>query len=461
MCGIAGFVGTPEKWGTSPRLVLEQMVAAIRHRGPDGWGLHVDGRAGLAHARLSVIDLAGGGQPMADECGSVWITYNGEVFNYLELKKELARDGYHFRTSSDTEVVLQAYRRNGPDCVAELNGDFAFAIWDPGQDRLVLARDRMGVRPVYYAITDGVLVFGSEVKALLRVPGIRAEIDPAALSQCFTFWFPLAPRTVFKGIQELPPGHVLVAGGGHISVKAYWRPCYPSRDDPRPEPRSEEDLAEELRGLLTDATRLRLRADVPVGAYLSGGLDSSSVTALMKRLAPDRLKTFSVRFEEAEFDEGPHQHQVAESLGCEHESVLVRAREIGCLFPEVVRHVERPIIRTAPAPLLRLAGLVRRNGFKVVLTGEGADEIFGGYDLFKEAMIRRFWARQPHSVRRPLLLRRLYPYLTSLRQQPRAYLEAFSRWAWTGPTTPSCRTCRAGRLRAAFSASCLMTSWNP
>jgi asparagine synthase (glutamine-hydrolysing) len=412
------------------------MIGAIRHRGPDAWGIHLDGRAGLAHARLSIIDLAGGCQPMADEGETLWITYNGEVFNYLELREELTRSGCRFRTTSDTEVILQAYRHKGLDCLTDLNGDFAFAVWDRGHDRLVLARDRMGVRPLYWTIADGVLIFASEVKALLQAPGVRAELDPAALSQCFTFWFPLAPRTIFKGIYELPPGHILVAEKGQISVRAYWRPSYPAAGDPAPTRRSEEDLAEELRELLIDATRLRLRADVPVGAYLSGGLDSSAVAALAKLLAPGRLRTFSVRFEDAAFDEGPYQDQVAQALGCEHESVLVTAPEIGSLFPDVIRHAERPILRTAPAPLLRLASLVRRHAFKVVLTGEGADEVLGGYDIFKEAKLRRFWARQPQSTWRPLLLKRLYPYLAGLRAQPRAYLEAFFKVGLDRPQDP-------------------------
>ncbi|MGE5754423.1 MAG: asparagine synthase (glutamine-hydrolyzing) [Planctomycetaceae bacterium] len=424
MCGIAGFYGAP-KWGSSPRLVLERMVAAIRHRGPDDCGLHLDGQVGLGHTRLSIIDLVSGRQPMADDGETVWVTFNGEIFNYIELRKDLISSGHRLRTTSDTEVILHAYRRKGPGCVEDFNGDFAFALWDKGRERLVLARDRMGVRPVYYTIKDGVLVFGSEVKALLQVPGIRAEIDPVALSQCFTFWFPLAPRTAFRGIQELPPGHILVAERGHVSVRAYWQPCYPAAGDRGPESRSEEDLAEELLALLIDATRIRMRADVPVGAYLSGGLDSSAVTALIKLLAPGRLRTFSVGFEAAEFDEGRYQREVARALGSDHETIISTTGDIGRIFPDVIRHAERPIIRTAPAPLYQLARLVRKNSFKVVLTGEGADEVLGGYDLFKEAKIRRFWSRQPRSAWRPLLLRRLYPYLAGLQGQSQVYLGAF------------------------------------
>ncbi|MBV8077466.1 MAG: asparagine synthase (glutamine-hydrolyzing) [Planctomycetaceae bacterium] len=435
MCGIAGFFGSPQ-WELSPRLLLRRMIAAIQHRGPDEWGMHVDGRIGLGHARLSIIDLSSGQQPMADETETVWVTFNGEIFNYVELRDDLISSGYRFRTTSDTEVILHAYQRKGPDCIEDFNGDFAFALWDKGHDRLVLARDRMGVRPVFYTVKDGVLIFGSEVKALLQVPGLRAEIDPVALSQCFTFWYPLAPRTVFKGIQELPPGHVLTAERGTVSVRAYWQPRYPAANDPGPAPRPEEDLAEELHALLIDATRIRLRADVPVGAYLSGGLDSSAVTALIKRLAPGRLRTFSVGFEAAEFDESRYQLEVARALRCDHEFINIKNSDISKSFNDVIRHAERPIIRTAPAPLYQLARLVRRNSFKVVLTGEGADEIFGGYDLFKEAKVRRFWARQPHSTRRPLLLRRLYPYLAGLQGQSQAYLGAFFKVGLDRPEDP-------------------------
>ena len=435
MCGIAGFYGSP-KWELHPRRVLERMLAAIQHRGPDDWGVHLDGPVGLGHVRLSIIDLAGGRQPMADESDTVWVTFNGEIFDYVELRAELISAGHRFLTSSDTEVILQAYRRKGPRCVEDFNGDFAFALWDRQRDQLMLAHDRMGVRPVYYTVQDGVLVFGSEVKALLQVPGLRAELDPIALSQCFTLWHPLAPRTAFQGIQELPPGHLLVAHGGAVTVHSYWQPSYPTTTDAAPAPRPEAELAEELRALLLDATRIRLRADVPVGAYLSGGLDSSAIAALIQLVAPGRLRTFSVGFESPEFDESRYQLEMARALQCDHESVTVTNQDIAASFPDVIRHTERPILRTAPTPLFRLARLVRQNSFKVVLTGEGADEVFGGYDLFKEAKVRQFWARQPRSSWRPLLLRRLYPYLAGLQGQSTSYLGAFFKVGLDQPDDP-------------------------
>ncbi len=266
------------------------------------------------------------------------------------------------------------------------------------------ARDRMGVRPLHYAIGDGVLLFASEAKALFQVPGTRPVIDPLALSQCFTFWFPLAPRTAFQGVHELPPGHLMVVERDNLSTRCYWRPRYPSRHDREPVPRTEEDLAEELRALLLDAIRLRLRADVPVGAFLSGGLDSSAVTALAQKAAPGRLRTFSVGFEAAEFDESRYQREMARALRLRSHVGHGAGKRHRRDFPgRGSPHGAADPPDGAP-PLYHLSSLVKASGIKTVLTGEGADEILGGYDLFKEAKVRQFWARQPHSSWRPLLL---------------------------------------------------------
>ncbi|HZN65641.1 MAG TPA: asparagine synthase (glutamine-hydrolyzing) [Tepidisphaeraceae bacterium] len=447
MCGIAGFFGS--SFGDADgRAVLRRMVAAIRHRGPDEQGMYAEDGVGLGHARLSIIDLSTGQQPMRNEDGAVWVSFNGEIFNYVELAADLKARGHVFRTHSDTETIVHAYEERGPACVEDFNGDFAFALFDRRNDRLMLARDRMGVRPVYYTVQDGALLFASEVKALLAYPGVKAELDPVALDQTFTFWFPLAPRTAFKGISELPPGHVLVAERGgagrvgaggelRIAVRPYWQLKYPARGEGTGlEGRSEESVADELRDLLIDSTRLRLRSDVPVGAYLSGGLDSSITTALIKLFTNSKLRTFSVEFEAEEFDESQFQRQMVQALGTEHESVVCTRSEIGAMFPDVVRHTERPVVRTAPAPMFALARLARDSGFKVVMTGEGADEVLAGYDIFKEAKVRRFWAHQPNSAWRPLLLRRLYPYLSGIQSQPQAYLQAFFRIGLDRPNDP-------------------------
>jgi len=427
MCGIAGFINRTES-REEQQQILSSMVAAVSHRGPDGRGFHVAPDVALGHARLSVIDLSYGSQPMCNEDASIWITLNGEVFNYLELRKRLEAAGHVFRTRSDTETVLHAYEEDGVQCVDALNGDFAFALWDSRRRQLMLARDRLGVRPLYYTMRGDSLAFASEVKALLQLPDVNAELDPLALDQAFTFWFPLAPRTPFRGINELPPGHVLVAVDGAITTKQYWRLQFlPQSHDARPSRRCEEACTAELRDLLLDATRIRLRADVEVGAYLSGGLDSTVTTALIRLTGTNRLRTFSVAFESDEYDETRFQREAADALQTDHYAILCTARSIGEAFPKVMYHAERPILRTAPAPLLALSALVRNAGVKVVMTGEGADELFAGYDIFKEDAVRRLWAHHPSSRRLPLLLRRLYPYMPAIQSQPQLYLEAFFR----------------------------------
>jgi asparagine synthase (glutamine-hydrolysing) len=433
MCGIAGYFALAPR-PLPGREVLERMVDAVRHRGPDDAGVYLDGRCGLGHRRLSIIDLSGGRQPLATADRALWVTFNGEIFNYVELRKALIERGCRFDTKSDTETILHAYAEHGPDCARLFNGDFAYALLDRRRGRLILARDRMGVRPLYYAVRDGVLVFASEVKSLLRYPGIRAELDPLALDQCFTFWAPLAPRTAFKDILELPPGHQLVAENGRITVAPYWKLSFPPRNERVTA--NEAELADEVEALLDDATRIRLRADVPVGAYLSGGFDSSATTTLARRHNGGRLRTFSLEFESPELNEAPWQRTMVAALGTEHSALHCRRADIAAHFPDVIRHTERPIVRSAPAALYLLARQVRDHGFKVVLTGEGADEVFGGYDIFKEDKVRRFWARRPDSKWRPLLLRRLYPYLGGLQSQPSRYLEAFFRTGLERPDDP-------------------------
>lgn len=420
MCGFGGYLGSIR----DAEALLARMIAAIAHRGPDEQGKFVTPDAGLGHARLSVIGIGDGQQPMSDVSGNLTIAFNGEIFNYLELREGLIAKGRRFRTSSDTEVILHLYDEMGEDCLPLLNGDFAFAIWDNRRRRMVLARDRMGVRPLFYTNKDGVLYFASEIKALMKVPGVSAEIDPIALDQIFTLWAPIAPRTAFRNIHELEPASVMIATQGQVTVKRYWHLDYPHRDAPSTVT-NEDDAAEELQALLTDAVRLRMRADVPVGSYLSGGLDSSLVSALAAGMTPRKLQTFSVTFDSAEHDESAFQTEMASALGTHHRTIACRAGDIAGVFPEVIRFAERPIIRTAPAPLYQLSGLVRQAGLKVVLTGEGADEVFAGYDVFKEARVRRFCGRQPASRMRPQLFRRLYPYLPGLQQQSVEYLAAF------------------------------------
>lgn len=422
MCGIVGICalngGPPAEAST-----LRRMLGMIRHRGPDQFGIYVDDHAALGNARLSIIDLSTGQQPISNEDGTLWIVFNGEIFNHPELRQELERKGHRFATTCDTETVLHAYEEYGPGCLAKFNGQFAIAIWDTRNRALFLARDRLGVRPLFYTFADGRLVFGSEIKAILAAPGVAAAVDPLALDQIFTFWSPLSPRSFFQGIEEVPPGHYLRLREGRVALEPYWQLTFP---EGRPEPvHSRDEYAAELRELLVDATRMRLRADVPVGAYLSGGLDSSTITAIIRHHTASPLETFSISFSDADYDESGFQTRMARHLGTDHHVVHASDADIGRVFPEVVWHAETPLLRTSPAPMFLLSGLVREKGFKVVLTGEGADEFLAGYDLFKEAKIRRFWAAQPDSKLRPALFSRIYPWISGLTQGGSAYATAF------------------------------------
>lgn len=424
MCGIAGalnlFPGPPPT-----RQLLTPMAHALRHRGPDGFGYYEDDDVGLAHARLSIIDIAGGAQPIHNEDRSVRVVFNGEIFNYLELRRELEDRGHAFYTQSDTEVIVHAYEEYGEDFVGVLNGQFAIALWDARCKRLVLARDRVGIRPLYYTRVRDRLYFASEVKALFAVPDVPRRFDLQALGQIFTYWSVLPPATPFACIEALGPGHIAVIERGHVRVKCYWdwefppHPVRPARD--------EAEYAEELRALLIDAVRLQLRADVPVGAYLSGGLDSSAITAVIKHYSDAPLRSFSVSFADDEYDESGYQQELVDHLGTTHSTVRCTRADIAAAFPQAVWHAETPIVRTAPAPLMLLSRAVHAAGFKVVLTGEGADEVFGGYDLFKEAKIRRFWAVAPSSRMRPAILAKLYPYLRHSPAATPAFREQFFR----------------------------------
>ena len=429
MCGIAGIVNLENREPVRES-EIRQMLAMIRHRGPDEFGLYLDGRVGLGSARLSIIDLGGGQQPISNEDGTLWIVFNGEIFNYLELRPELEARGHRFATSSDTEVLLHLFEEYGPKCLDRLNGQFAFAIWNARDNSLFLARDRLGVRPLFYTQTGDKFIFGSEIKAILANRQVRAGIDPIVLDQVFTFWGPLTPRTIFRGIYEIPPGHYLLAENGRTTIRTYWQINFPHRSDQESSVPSEpgyERYLEELSDLLIAATRIRLRADVPVGAYFSGGLDSSIIAAFIRNFTSSRLDTFSIAFGDSSYDESAFQRQMADFLGTEHHIVQANSADIGGVFPDVVWHAEVPLMRTAPAPMFMLSKLVRDAGFKVVLTGEGADEFLAGYDIFKEDKIRRFWAAQPDSKFRPALLQRLYPDIAQLSNNNQFMLAAFFR----------------------------------
>ncbi len=407
MCGIAGFTVSPGRGGSGHRELdvgrVRRMTAALRHRGPDAQrAVLLDGVA-LGHARLAIVDLEGGAQPMSDPETGVTLVYNGEVFNHPELRASLR--GYRFRTRSDTEVILAAYLAHGIDCVRELNGQFAFALWDPRTRELWLARDRFGIAPLCYVISRDGLAFASEAKALFAGGFARPALDAAALKQTVQLWAPVAPRTLFEGVGALPPRSVARWAGGSLEVRRYWDLAV---EPDRREPIDAASAVDEAAALLEDAVRIRLRADVPVAAYLSGGLDSSLVCAMAQRALGGALSTYSVRFSDAAWDESAFQDGVAGALRTRHVPAELAASEIGELLPAAVRHAEQVLVRSAPAPLLRLSEAVRRDGTRVVLTGEGADEIFLGYDLYKETKVRSFWARAPEAAWRAAPLAALH-----------------------------------------------------
>ena len=433
MCGIAGLL----EFDVNPPVdadVLERMAGALDSRGPDGRGFLREPGIGLAHTRLSIIDLEGGAQPIANEDGSVWTVFNGEIFNYPELREALEGRGHRFRTRTDTEVLVHLYEDYGLDFVHHLNGQFALAIWDGRNRRLVLARDRPGILPLFFHEGPDRLAFASEVKGLLPALPSRPSLNPSALDQIFTFWAPTSPETVFEGVFEVGPGELLVVEDGRLRRRRYWEWDFPAPGDHRTD--RDERLADELHELLFDSVRIRLRADVPVGAYLSGGLDSSAIAALVQADGATRQKTFSISFEDPALDEHEHQERVRRHLGSEHSSVSCSGRDIARALPHAVWRTETPILRMAPVPMKILSGLVRGEGYKVVLTGEGADEVLGGYDLFKESKIRQFWARHPESTMRASLLRRLYPYLELNQRQSSAYLRRFFGQALETPDLP-------------------------
>ncbi len=405
MCGIIGIYHR-NRLGDIREQALRRMLSSMAHRGPDGQGIFRDDSVILGHRRLSIIDLSTGAQPMTNEDSTIHICANGEIFNYKEIAADLEKRGHRFRTTCDIEVILHLYEHYGLDLFEHLEGQFAFALWDAPARRLVLARDRFGICPLYYGRHADMLVFASEVKAMLPMLG-RLRLSPEGMAQVFTFWAAVAPRTVFDGIEQLRPGQCMVLQDGSHKSFQYWDVTFPQAGG--------HDITDEgqaismLHEIMDESASMRLRSDVPVGAYLSGGLDSSVISALVKKHVPG-METFSVSFADPAFDESTFQESMGRSLGTHHHVRRIGHEDIGGVFEQVVWHAETPVLRSAPAPMFLLSQLAREGGIKVVLTGEGSDELFGGYDIFKEALIRRFWARQPDSKTRPLLLFALYPH---------------------------------------------------
>jgi asparagine synthase (glutamine-hydrolysing) len=429
MCGINGIFYRLSQQKVDQN-VLNKMASVLDHRGPDESGFYANHSIGLGQTRLSIIDLAGGKQPIFNEDGSICVVFNGEIFNYIELREILQKKGHIFATKSDTEVIVHAFEEYGNDFLHHLNGQFAIALWDRNKKELLLARDRVGIRPLFYSdqITDTFL-FASEIKSILQYPGINAEIDPQGLNQVFTFWVNVPPRTVFNGIKELPPGCYMNVTKDDVKIYTYWDMDFPNEFDY--EYRDIQYYQKKLEELIYDSVTIRLRADVPVASYLSGGLDSSIITSLVKRYHNNDLITFSVAFSDPNYDERPFQLKMVDYLKTDHRVIEAGHESIGNVFSDVVRYAEKPMIRTAPAPLYILSKLVRDNNIKVVLTGEGADEVFGGYNIFKEDKVRRFWAKYPDSKIRPMALSKIYPYINDTAKSGQNFWQMFFKKSLT------------------------------
>lgn len=409
MCGISGILNLKNPAPINPSH-LKQMTYALRHRGPDETGAYLDDWVGLAQSRLSIIDLSGGSQPIHNEDKTLWIVFNGEIFNYPEIRESLLNRGHKLYTTSDTEVILHLYEDKKEKCVDDLNGQFAFVIWNSITKEFFAARDRVGILPFFYKLEKDKLIFASEAKAILEISEIDPEFDPIGLDQIFTFWTNLPGRTAFKEIKDLPPGHYLkFSPNRSVEIRPYWSLSY--NQDLVNENKTITDFTSEISELMKDSVRIRLRADVPVGSYLSGGLDSSGITAFVKNYFNNELRTFGITFQEENFDESEFQNLMIKHLKTNHSEVHATNEEIGKYFSDIIYFGEKPIIRAAPVPLYLLSKKVREEGYKVVLTGEGADEIFGGYNIFRETKVRKFWSVDPASQLRPKLLQKLYPYI--------------------------------------------------
>lgn len=396
MCGIAGLL-YHDQGRVCPTDTLIRMRDVMAYRGPDDCGVHVDGQIGLAHRRLSIIDLGGGHQPMSNKDGSLWIVYNGEVYNYRALRAMLVQKGYRFTTESDTEVILHLYAERGEACVRELNGMFAFAIWDKKQRLVFLARDRMGVKPLYYAATPDGFVFGSEIKAILASGMIPARCREEALTEYALFRQVAGPESLFRGVMSLPPGCTMTLREGRSQIGRYWSPRPPA-DRP---PIAFDEARRTLADLLADAVNLRLISDVPVGTFCSGGVDSSLVTALAATLKGSGVNTFSVGFDEPDYDESAYAALVSQRYGTTHHQLRLSNVEFSELFPQMVWHNDEPLNFANSVQIFALSRLAK-NHVTVVLTGEGSDELFAGYPRYRIPGLASSYRRLPAVVRRLL-----------------------------------------------------------
>ena len=403
MCGICGLSYSNNRIGD--RKVLEEMNRAIRHRGPDSDGFYTAEGAGLAIRRLAIIDVEGGDQPISNEDDSLWVVLNGEIYNYPQMRIELENRGHHFKTKTDTECILHYYEDEGEGCVQRFRGMFAFALWDSRKRRLLIARDRLGKKPIYYTLQNGELYFCSELNGLLKALPHQPEVDLEAIDMYLSLQYVPEPRTVYKGIFKLPAAHTLIRENGEIKVNRYWDYSYLPKLTG-----TESELAEELRVRLREAVKMRLISEVPLGAHLSGGIDSSIVVALMAELSSSPVKTFSAGFEEEEFSELPYARAVAQKYSTQHQEFTLRYSDLPATLEKIGAHFGEPFADASAIPLYHLSSLTRQH-VTVALNGDGGDEDFAGYQRYWLDPLANLYLKSPQ-----LLTRELIPSL--VRQLP-------------------------------------------
>lgn len=424
MCGIAGLYESD--FGADRLAVLKRMLARIEYRGPDEMGYYIDDRAALGTARLSIVDAAGGSQPLADASERYWIAFNGEIYNYRELGAQLRSLGHRFATAADTEVALYAWIAWGSSALARFNGPFALAIYDRLSGSLMLARDRFGKRPLYYSRLVGAIAFASEMKCLLECAPLDFQFDVQQLASIFRTWTPIDAQSGFKSVLQVPAGTFLTVNGRSTELHSYTTLTFGGAEPGLEEQEGKERVYQALRA----SVQRRVCADHDVGVYISGGLDSAIIARLVAEHARGSIKSFSIAFEDSELDESDEQRAIASFLGCDHRTLVIGDSEIVETFPQALWHAEVPVFRTAFVPMFLLSRLVRDRGLKVVLTGEGADEVFLGYDIFKETLLRQAWSHI-EAPARLARLRLLYPYLKHFGPENQAalygYFEQFAR----------------------------------
>jgi len=423
MCGICGIYGFEDK-GLS-----KNMCKVIRHRGPDDSGFFIDKNICLGHYRLSIIDLETGKQPIHNENHSIWIVYNGETYNYKDLKKDLEKKGHIFYTKTDTEVLVHLYEELGDSFVKKINGMFAFAIWDSNKNKILLGRDRLGIKPLYYCLIDGRLLFASEIKSILQYEEVKREIDYQALNDFFTFRYIPGSRTIFKDIKKLLPGHILIYNG-KLSINKYWDIKFSEEE------KSEQYYSAEILKLLEESVSRRLMSDIPLGAYLSGGLDSSAIVAIMSKFSEEPIKTFSVGFDEEDVNELKYAKIVADHFGSDHHELNIKYDALRIL-PKIIWHLDEPLADPATIPTYLMSELTKKY-VTVVLTGEGSDELFAGYPHYKLLYLtHRYGKLIPKFLRcsmpsilskfqNSLKLRRFFNHLSNLENEVDSYLDVIS-----------------------------------